>query len=146
MQRFWPFWGQIGVDLRAKRASFAAFKKRLSFVFKYFLASFPLFSIFCNYLFFPIARAARLCFVFRRPRQLLTTMCPQYDHNYRLSWGSGFVKRKMRKRALSQAGIALACRSALRVDVVSAPTRRVAVPGGSPFVRRLRPIPPQSPA
>ena len=79
------FQALICADLCAKRANCAAFKKRLSFVFKYFLASFPLFSIFCNYLFVPIVRAVRLCFVFRQPRRLSTTMCPQYDHNYRLS-------------------------------------------------------------
>jgi hypothetical protein len=32
--------------LRAKRAKFAPFEKVMSFVFKYFLASFPLFFIF----------------------------------------------------------------------------------------------------
>jgi len=57
---FWSYRGQIGVDLRAKRASFAAFKKRLSFVFKYFLASFPLFSIFCSSLHSPTPEL--LCF------------------------------------------------------------------------------------
>jgi hypothetical protein len=41
---------------------------------------------------------------------LLTTLCPQHDHKYRLSQGPGFVKRKMRKmrkRVLSQTDITL---------------------------------------
>jgi hypothetical protein len=35
----------ICADLRAKRAKFATLKKVISFIFKYFLASFPLFFI-----------------------------------------------------------------------------------------------------
>jgi hypothetical protein len=42
--------------LRAKRATFAALKNVRSFVFKYFLASFPLFFIFCSSLLSPLAR------------------------------------------------------------------------------------------
>jgi hypothetical protein len=42
------FWGPKCVALRAKSAEFAAFKKVMSFVFKYFFASFPLFFIFRN--------------------------------------------------------------------------------------------------
>jgi len=45
---FCSFWGQIAVNLRAKPAEFAAFKKVMSFVFKYSLASFPLFFIFAD--------------------------------------------------------------------------------------------------
>ena len=37
---------QIAVNLRAKRAKYAAFKTVIPFVFKYFLASFPRFFIF----------------------------------------------------------------------------------------------------
>ena len=37
-------WALKGVDLRIKRATIAALKKARSFVFKYFLASFPRFS------------------------------------------------------------------------------------------------------
>jgi len=43
---FCSVWGAKRVVLRAKRAKFAAFKTVTSFVIKYFLASFPLFSIF----------------------------------------------------------------------------------------------------
>lgn len=38
--------GQISVNLRAKRAQLAAFRKLIPFVFKHFLASFPLFLYF----------------------------------------------------------------------------------------------------
>jgi hypothetical protein len=48
------FWGQIAVNLRAKRAEFAAFRKVMSFIFKYSFASFPLFFISYNVLLSPV--------------------------------------------------------------------------------------------
>jgi len=38
----------MGVNLHAKHAQIATFKKEMSFIFSHFLASFPLFSIFCS--------------------------------------------------------------------------------------------------
>ncbi len=49
----------ICADLHAKRAQFAALKKVMCFVFRYFLASFPLFFICCSSLISPSAGLLR---------------------------------------------------------------------------------------
>jgi len=90
------FSGQIALKMRLKRAIYAAFKMPTSFVFKYFLASFPLFSVFWSYLRFPIAPAIPSSAAVRWFRSLPTTMCPYADHSYRLSHRQKVVKRKIR--------------------------------------------------
>ena len=90
------FSAQIALKMRSKRANNAASKIATSFVFKYFLASFPLFSIFCNFLHFPIGRTIPSSSGVRQSRRSPATICPPHDHNYRLSCGPGLVKRKMR--------------------------------------------------
>jgi len=90
------FSGQIALKMRLKRAIYAAFKIPTSFVFKYFLASFPLFSVFWSFLCFPIAPAIPSSAAVRWFRSLPTTMCPSADHSYRLSHRQKVVKRKIR--------------------------------------------------
>ena len=72
-------------------------KKLFSFVFKYFLASFPLFFIFWISR-VPLAPehsrlTSRRVALWPSP----TTICPHHDHNYRLSRRSRLVKRKMQR-------------------------------------------------
>jgi hypothetical protein len=66
------------------------------FVFNNILASFVLFRVFFATPVFPGAGTIAL---FLGVGSLSTTMCPQNDHNYRLPYVPGFVKRKMRRGA-----------------------------------------------
>jgi hypothetical protein len=70
---FRSFEGLFGVDLHAKSARFAACKKVMSFVFSHFLASFPLFFIFCRGRLSPLAGTNRLADAQRR------VAAPAYD-------------------------------------------------------------------
>jgi len=71
----------------------------MSFVLKHLLSSFPLFSIFCSSLHSRIT--ANVCFPLRlcASWRLFATICPEQDHDYRLSQVTKVVKRKMRKCA-----------------------------------------------
>jgi hypothetical protein len=69
-------WGLKDVDFRAKRATFAALKKVRSFVFKYFLAWFPLFFIFLAPWASAIVPITRFSFAVRQRRRPATTECP----------------------------------------------------------------------
>jgi len=68
---FAPYQPQNGANLCAKRAQIAPFKTVTSFVFKYFLASFPLFFIFCSSLHSPIAGTLPLSLAPGAPRRPL---------------------------------------------------------------------------
>ena len=86
--RFVPICAQNACNLQHS-------KNRFSFVFKYFLASFPLFSIFWISR-VPLAPehsrlTSRRVVLWPSP----TTICPHHDHNYRLSCPPRLVKRKM---------------------------------------------------
>ena len=85
--------------LRLKRALgtqfefvLSSFSKLPSCVFNNILASFVLFFVFSGPRF---SRVPGLLQLFLALRSLPTTMCPQNDHNYRLAYIPGFVKRKM---------------------------------------------------
>ena len=69
------------------------------FVFKYFLASFPLFFIFCSSLQSPVAGPFRFPLRHRAPWCSLATICPEQDHHDRLSQPGEAVKRKIQKNA-----------------------------------------------
>jgi len=72
--------------------------RRYSFVFNDSLAWFPLFFIFSSSRLSPRAPGhSQPCSRWVDFRGLSTTMCPQNDHNSRLSPPFGFVKRKTRK-------------------------------------------------
>ena len=89
------FWGAKCVVLRVRSAEFAAFKTVNPFVFKYFLASFPLFSIFPSVLLSVIPGHFRFHLSVGASWRQATTICLEHDHNYRLSCGLGFVKQKI---------------------------------------------------
>jgi len=90
-------------NLRAKRAQFASFKKVMLFVFKYFLASFPLFFIFWSSLHSPIAGTLSLSLASRRTP---ATFCPEQHHHGRLSHPCAAVKRKMQQRKMQETAMA----------------------------------------
>ena len=69
-----------------------------SFVFKYFLASFPLFSIFCSIPTFLVLEVFHLGLRAGASQRPATTNCREVDHNYRLSWPRQVVKRKMQEK------------------------------------------------
>jgi hypothetical protein len=114
-----PFRLRIFASFCARRAVFAPFSlqfgfvsgpfsvrfwfvfQRSSFVFKYLLASFPLFFIFCGSRLSPFAGATRRSFapVGRGPH--FATNCPWPDHFTRLSPLCGIVKREGKKWASS---------------------------------------------
>ncbi len=80
-----------------KRAQCAASKRVTFFVFRHFLGSFPRFSIFCSVLLLFLPKHSAIVPGIGAAWRQATTKCLECDHNYRLSWARGVVKRKMPK-------------------------------------------------
>jgi hypothetical protein len=87
------FSAQIALKTRLKRAIYAAFRIATSFVFKYFLASFPLFFIFCSSLHSAIPRLLRFSSRSEAcPRQCVRKMTTIIGYHRPLSLSSGKCK------------------------------------------------------
>ena len=92
MRVFTPLSGRF-VQIRTRNArNLRQFKGRFSFVFKYFLASFPLFSIFRISRLSPLGRTSRHPWPLAGLRRLPATMCRQNAYYCRLVLVPQFVK------------------------------------------------------